>query len=422
MEYLQYDSSIFNTPSEVKTNDTVTTQHMILPSNIDNTGSKDVTTSMLSAMNKAISSNKILFIPKGTYLVKGLKLPSNLKLHCAEGSIFKLTKNAGTWTRCINITDVNNITITGRLSIDGNYKNQSYKNEHMHCLFFYDCHSISIESVNAYNAVGDNVSISGGGDSEGVNGYSFDIKIGYMKATTAGRKNLVLEHVTNCTIGTAICDNTLGNTKGTGGHSLDVEPFDYNGSKVCNNTVNFLKTIGTGNDFTCGISNSARNYTVNISIFDVTILALNTTVNDGNNNEYLSAIYSYGITLNIDNMRVSLPDKKHPTFTSWDGIANFPNVIDCEYSSSVNINALVVKGGVSNSYIFQCMKNSWNGVTSKPSVIINSANCNMNNTKFAILNDVENFIVNYLHPVNVKQPYLVPFYSTLGNAKINNIS
>lgn len=155
MEYLQYDSLIFNIPIEVKTRDTITSQHMILPSTIDKSDYSDVT-------------------------------------------------NAGIWTRCIGIDSVDYITITGRLSIDGNFQNQNFKNEHMHCLFFYDCHSIKIESVNAF---------SGGGDSELTNCYSSDIKINYIKATTSGRENLVLEHVTNCDIGVALCDNSLGNTK-----------------------------------------------------------------------------------------------------------------------------------------------------------------------------------------------------------------
>ncbi|CEP50673.1 Uncharacterised protein [[Clostridium] sordellii] len=422
MEYLQYDSPIFNIPFEVKTGDNITSQHMILPSTIDKSGSKDITNELVSSMIKSISSNKTLLIPKGIYLIKDLKIPSNLKMHCCEGSLFKLVPDAGILVRCVSLENVDNIIITGRISIDGNAKNQNTKNEHMHCLFLYDCHNIKIESVNAFNAVGDNVSISGGGDSEPSDCYSSNIKIDYIKATTAGRKNLVLEHVTNCYIGVAICDNSLGNNKGSGGHSLDVEPFDYQGKKICINTIKYLKTIGTGNDFSCGIDNSSRNYILNISVFDSTVLSLNTTVNDENNHEFLSAIYAYGITLNINYMRVNLDDKKHPNFSSWDNIANYPNIINCEYATCLNINSIVAKGGVPNSYIFKCFKNTWNYVTSSPSVVINSINCTMNNTKFASLNNPEIFIINYLQHTNVQNPLLTPFYSSLGNSSINTIS
>lgn len=45
----------------------------------------------------------------------------------------------------------------------------------------------------------------------------------------------------------------------------------------------------------------------------------------------------------------------------------------------------------------------------------------MNNTKFTSLNNPENFIINYLQAVNVQEPFLVPFYSSLGNSKINAV-
>ncbi|CEP50677.1 Uncharacterised protein [[Clostridium] sordellii] len=325
------------------------------------TGSKDVTEELELAMDKAVKNNKLLILSKGTYLVSGLEVPSKLKLNCLPGSKFKLVDNADKGTRCFSIASVSNVSIFGDLTVDGNQSNQHNKNEHMHGVFIYNSNNIYIDKINSYNAVGDNVSISGKDDSP--NNYSYDIQINQINAKKAGRKNLVLEHVSNLNIDFAYLDNIEGGEDGNGGNSLDVEPFDFHGKIKMKNTINYLYTVGCGNDFTAGTDEISNKYIVNINTFISKVFDLPCLV-DANNQYNKSAIFSYGIVLNIDKMFVSLATTnsrlKDDTYTTA------PNVINACHKATITINSLIVTGGVDNNPIFITS----NGYTHSPDIKI----------------------------------------------------
>ncbi|AUN14534.1 MAG: hypothetical protein KIB00_11365 [Paeniclostridium sordellii] len=336
------------------------------------TGSKDVTEELELAMDKAVKNNKLLILSKGTYLVSGLEVPSNLKLNCLPGSKFKLVDNADKGTRCFSIASVSNVSIFGDLTVDGNQSNQHNKNEHMHGVFIYNSNNIYIDKINSYNAVGDNVSISGKDDSP--NNYSYDIQINQINAKKAGRKNLVLEHVSNLNIDFAYLDNIEGGEDGNGGNSLDVEPFDFHGKIKMENTINYLYTVGCGNDFTAGTDEISNKYIVNINTFISKVFDLPCLV-DANNQYNKSAIFSYGIVLNIDKMFVSLATTnsrlKDDTYTTA------PNVINASHKATITINSLIVTGGVDNNPIFITS----NGYTHSPDIKIHQLMIN-GNTSF----------------------------------------
>lgn len=345
--------------------------------NIDSSGNSDVTDDMKNIMNYAAENNMKLIITPGTYSVKGLEISSNLSMECLEDSVFKLIDNAGTWSRCVEIADVSNVYISGILTIDGNQANQTYRNEHMHGLFIYNSDNIYIENVNSYNTVGDNVNISGGSDR--FNDYSHDIKIDCIKATKAGRKNLVLEHVTKLYIGSAWLNNIEGGNDGNGGNSLDVEPFDYHGRKMVL-SIDYLNTVGCGNDFTAGTDKKANNYIVNINEFEAEIKDLPCLVND-NVQFNKSAIFSYGITLNINSMRVNLADTitqlEDGTFTNPSSVFNL-----C-HSANLYIKSLEINGGVKGEPIFI----SSSGYTHMPKIDIDNIIVNG-----IMINDVEQYL------------------------------
>lgn len=345
--------------------------------NIDSSGNSDITDDIKNIMNYAAENNMKLIITPGIYSVKGLEIPSNLSMECLEGSVFKLIDNAGIWSRCVEIANVSNIYISGELTINGNEINQSYKNEHMHGLFIYNSNNIYIENVNSYSAVGDNVNISGGSDR--FNDYSHDIKIDHINATKAGRKNLVLEHVTKLYIGSAWLNNIEGGNDGNGGNSLDVEPFDYHGRKMVV-SIDYLNTVGCGNDFTAGTDKKANNYIVNISEFEAEIKDLPCLVDD-NVQFNKSAIFSYGITLNIDYMKVNLAE----TITKLeDGTFTNPsNVFNLCHSADLYIKNLEINGGVKGEPIFI----SSNGYTHMPKVNIDNVIVNG-----IMINDVEQYL------------------------------
>lgn len=395
MGYLNWNDTIFNQPVEIKTSDSVINYNTIyteISSNINNTGKINVTSSILSAIKSAISSGKVLVIPAGIYLVSKLSIPANAKIHCMEGSLFLHDIVTEKYQRCI-IFDQPNVTITGRLSVDGNYDKQNYDSEHIHNIAIFGATNLKIESIYSINSKADGVSISGG-DGSTQTSYTTGIRIGYMKCIKAKRKNLVIEHVTDCIIDVAILDNTQGSATGQGGHCLDVEPYNYNGH-IVNNTIKYLYIKGSGADFSSSISSTGRNYVTNINTYVADILALKTAYNDANNNEYLTPIYLFGSTVNIGNMKVNLPSTGHPNWTSWDKISNYPAIIIGEYAGKCTIDSVVVKGGVSGKSLFLGSYNSYGGISGAPNITINYLKADVNNQYIVNANSIENFTVNH---------------------------
>lgn len=182
--------------------------------------------------------------------------PSNVEVFCKTTKL-KLAPGAQSWTRLASFGKgyslTENIRIHGDLSLDGSVADiSSTNNEHMHCAFIFNVHGLEIDELNAFNARGDNVFI--GGDNETTQ-FSDNIIIHRLKASKAGRKNLVWHYADRVHIGVATLDNTQGGASCYGGvaddtdrHCLDVEPDDYTGTRRFTANIGYLSMKGSGVD------------------------------------------------------------------------------------------------------------------------------------------------------------------------------
>ncbi|TDM18848.1 hypothetical protein [Macrococcoides caseolyticum] len=256
-------------------------------------GNTDDSITLQKLIDEGVRTGTKVFIPKKIYnLTNGkmrtgaaeeyhcLKFKEGLRVEIEPGAVFKLAENAPAWSRVIVIE--NDVTIEGRLTVDGSAETVVNGNEHMAGVFIYGKQNIRIDSIYSYNCYGDNVQISGDGTTPSKN-----ISIGDIRARKAGRKNLVLEAATGVHIKKAVLDNTEGNsTNGwKGGGSLDIEPFDMQ-NFVMHNRIDYLETIGDGNDFTAG---------------DTEVNADACLVDIGTFIQRRGKFLVYAMTLNIDN-------------------------------------------------------------------------------------------------------------------------
>lgn len=325
----------------------------------------NTTTQFKTALDYAVANKLRVVVPPFTYTVASLEFPSNLEIDFIVGSIMKLVPNSPANTRCIRITGVQNVNVTGTIEIDGSKDSITMGNEHMHGLFIYNARNISLENVYSHDCYGDNISITGGGDTDG--DFSENIYMNNIRCFRAGRKNLVIEHVNQLTINSANLDNTTGGSGNLGGNSIDVEPFNYTGqnNKFFVNLGNVI-TKGTGNDFSCGTSMiEAEGYTVNINNLESYVLDL---PNDDmiNSSGEKTALFCYGITLNINNFKAYLAN----TITNLGGgkFTNPARAIKCQHSSIINITNAEIYGGVEDKSVI----NLEVGTEAKPIVTIDN--------------------------------------------------
>ena len=190
-----------------------------------------------------------------------LSIPSNAILDLQEGPVFKAEDQLSSWKRVVSMTHASDVRIHGTLKVDGNVGNiASDNNEHMHGVFIFDCTNLVVDAIEAHNCRGDNVFIGGTEDSVG----SANIKIGSIRASVAGRKNLVLGNCCEVNIDSAWLDNREGGARlhggapgDTDGHCLDVEPDEFSGRVENGASINRLTCFGSGLDFSAGVSAAA---------------------------------------------------------------------------------------------------------------------------------------------------------------------
>ena len=372
------------------------------------TNGTDTTVAFEAALKYAVTNGFKVIVPPSDYTVAGLHFPSNLNIHFSEGAKMILTPNSPPDTRCINLSRVKNIRVSGVLEIDGNMVTIKRGSEHMHGLFIYNVKDVNIEKVYAYNCYGDNVSISGGSDNPG--DYSENITIESIRAEKAGRKNLVIEHVNNLHISIAELDNSKGGVDGLGGNSLDVEPFEYTGTKK-RFTIYLGKVItrGTGNDFTAGTTvKKAEGYVVNIENMECTILDLKT--NDiSNASRWKSAIYSYAITLNIKKIVVHLASTR--STLSKDNLTEPTRALYVQHGAIINIDDMKIYGGCDKAPIIKIELGY-----EQPTVTINNLllECPIS---YGIKNERGNLFIKNLKVKSLKDRVL--YSDTMSNNTIN---
>ncbi|QNM82827.1 hypothetical protein H8M03_00160 [Sphingomonas sabuli] len=229
--------------------------------------------------------------------------------------------------RTVSLQDADNVRIDGELWVDANAANAApVTNEHMHGVFLFNTTNSVIAAIRSDNARGDNVMIGGDNNSAG----SHDVSIGSIRATTAGRKNLVLHSVRNLRIGSAMLDNRAGGARlfggkpnGTDGHSLDVEPDKFTGAVANDATIGSVETYGSGNDFTAGTSpRQADAYRVKIGSFRSAI-----TPRPG-----VSAWGQYAVTLTIGDLAITGIGGDTPS--------------EIRYAARLNVDRLTMSGAI----------------------------------------------------------------------------
>ncbi|MGE8078367.1 hypothetical protein [Peribacillus loiseleuriae] len=313
------------------------------------TDGTDTTLAFKEVLDYAVANKLRVLVPPATYTVAGLEFPSNLEIHFYIGAKLKLVPDSPAWTRCVRILS-ENVYVTGLLEVDGNMDSIKSGNEHMHGLFIYNARNVFIENVYSHDCYGDNVCLSGGSDNDG--DYSENVNINNIKAIRAGRKNLVIEHIDNLNIQVADLDNSTGGIDGKGSNSLDVEPFNYTGTKK-KFTVNLgnVKTKGCGNDFSAGTTLArAEGFVINIDNMECNVLDLPTddTLNGGG---WKTAIFSYAITLNINHLVTYLASTK--TNIGSGIFTKATRAIWIQHGAIININNMKVYGGCNSEYVIR---------------------------------------------------------------------
>lgn len=238
------------------------------------------------AIRRALVSGYAVRFPRGDYVVRpdpaatprlayrgySILIPNNAHLLFDPGARIVQAPGASSWLRTVSLQGADNVRIEGELWVDANVAAISrLNNEQMHGVFLFNTSNARIDAIHSDNARGDNVLIGGDNNSAG----SHDIWIGTIRASTAGRKNLVLHSVRNVRIDHVILDNRAGGARlfggvpnGTDGHSLDVEPDKFTGAVANSASIGDIETYGSGNDFSAGTnSRQADNYRVAIESF-----------------------------------------------------------------------------------------------------------------------------------------------------------
>lgn len=124
---------------------------------IDNTGKKDVTELMQSAINAAASKKKTLIVPAGTYLCTQLVLPSNCSLYLEEGSelllnptSYRAFRNDAFNRPSFIVCNGKNVKITGLGTINCNgtelFTRHGRKGR-LRALYFQDCQKVTVQGI-----------------------------------------------------------------------------------------------------------------------------------------------------------------------------------------------------------------------------------------------------------------------------------
>jgi hypothetical protein len=272
-------------------------------------GSVDDTVALQAAINWGVTNNKLIFVPADTYKVSSgkmrsstslewwcLRLPTNANIYFEPGAKLVLANNPPSDTRVLSINNVQNVTVSGYVEIDGSASTVTSANDQLHGIFIYNAQNVILESAYVHDCYGDNIFVGGLENTPSVN-----VKIGFCRCVTAGRKNFVIHYVDQLHVNTAILDNSKGGAPSfTGANSLDLEPDDYTGARSFYQHFDYLSTTGYGNDLSAGISDDlAKKWTLAIDSFDMRVSGTSAP-----------ALLSYGLTMKIDNLTIKSLDHK----------------------------------------------------------------------------------------------------------------
>jgi len=144
-----------------------------------------------------------------------LDLPSNVAIEGAgTGSSLKMAAGVANFTRLLNINGEHNVTVRN-LSLDGNRANNNDTYEHNHCIFVYNSNDVVIEDVEAFNATGDGISISGNATK------SKRVAVNRVKVSGNKRNAVTLENVDDAWVTHSFLQLAADSNRSV----IDSEPF-----------------------------------------------------------------------------------------------------------------------------------------------------------------------------------------------------
>lgn len=200
-----------------------------------------------------------------------LWIPSNIEIHWKPGSLIKRASygaTAGGTIRVVNCANRVNQSFYGILKIDGAGDTASWYVEHNHCFFIYNTKNFYAECIDAYNAMGDCLSMSGAGPSS----YSENITVDRIIAKKARRKCLVLETMKGFTFGHVKLDNSELHANGSHTNCLDYEPLgviDGDTYPVYGGHIKYLRMFG-GFDGTHGTAEEVNDkFPIDIDVMHI---------------------------------------------------------------------------------------------------------------------------------------------------------
>ncbi|WP_127583439.1 glycosyl hydrolase family 28-related protein [Paenibacillus koleovorans] len=273
-------------------------------------GVKDDSVAIQNAIAAGTNGRKGVFVPAGAYRVSSaqmrnpastdwwcIRVPSGANLLFEPGAKLVLAPNAPSNTRVLVVFGANNVTLSGYVEIDGNASAvRAGVNDQLHGLFVSSSQNVLIDSVYVHDCYGDNIFIGGTEAAPSIN-----VRIGYARCETAGRKNFVIHFVDQLHVNSALLNNSRGGAPGFGGeNSLDLEPDEFKGTRSFYQRIDSLTTIGHGNDLSAGLTDSfARLWTLDIGSLDMRVAGTTEP-----------ALLSYGLTLSIGRLSIQSTDHR----------------------------------------------------------------------------------------------------------------
>lgn len=205
-------------------------------------GMADDTSAIQKAVDQTGSRVGVkVYIPDGIYLINpeiSINLPSNVKLHLADNAVLKAKATTEANHEIINITNVNNVEVSGG-SIIGDRKARTGKSgEWGHGIKIMGSSNVKISDISISDCWGDGVYIG----STNRQGFCQDVSIEKFQIDNCRRNGLTIISGKNVTIANGIISNTKGTDPQAG---LCLEPNDQS-EFMQNILIDKLTTINNG--------------------------------------------------------------------------------------------------------------------------------------------------------------------------------
>ena len=186
-------------------------------------GVTDDTAAIQRALNA--STGTTLYIPKPAKVYKTgpLKLPSNIRLYLAAGTIIEARKGFRTNDVLVSLYDINNVEIIGEAGSGFRMLKSEYTSgEWRHCMQLRGASNVHISGISCDNSGGDGFYLGAGVK----NPYSRNVLIENVSANNNRRQGMSIITAQGLTVRNCRFTNTVGTDPQAG---IDIEPnYAYN--------------------------------------------------------------------------------------------------------------------------------------------------------------------------------------------------